>query len=291
MKIIREHITLTETELFVVSVFAGAEINLSYPFHQHEHAYELTFTLGLTGTRMVGDHTSQFSGEDVVLIAPGIPHSWQDHGIQNADNGKIVVIQFLDTLVSETILKSSGLSNVNQALKSAAYGLELKDPEKKKALRWMAELDHKSAFDTFIFILKVLDLFGSNDASEKLCSHGYVPSVNKNSSRRMEVVLQYIQANYSRKLLVAEVAEKVYMSPSAFSHYFKKHTLKSFANYLMEMRLGKAAQLLQHTELSVSEVSLQSGFQNVSHFNRCFNKCYQTTPLKFRKRSFQHTLV
>ena len=291
MKIIREHVTLSEEKLFVVSVFEGDEIDLSYPFHQHEQAYELTFTLGLTGMRMVGDHTAQFSGEDVVLIAPGTPHSWQDHGIQNTANGKIIVIQFLDTIVSTEVLNSPVFANIGRALKNASYGLELKDPAKKQALRWLEALHHDSAFDTYIFILKTLELFGRNDTSEKLCSHGYVPLVSKNSSKRMEVVLRYIQSNYSRKLLVAEVAEQVCMSPSAFSHYFKKHTLKSFANYLMEMRLGKAAQLLQHTDLPVSDVSMESGFQNVSHFNRCFNKYYQTTPLKFRKRSFQHTLA
>ncbi|MEM1338645.1 MAG: AraC family transcriptional regulator [Bacteroidota bacterium] len=291
MKILREHVTLTEDKLFGVSVFEGNEIDLSYPFHQHDQAYELTFTLGLTGTRMVGDHTAQFSGEDVVLIAPGTPHCWQDHGIRNTGNGKIIVLHFLQTLVSPAVLQSPGLANVSRALKNGRYGLELKKPAKKKALQWIEALNYESTFDTYIFILKALELFGRSDTAKKLCSHGYIPAVNKNSSRRMEAVLRYIQTNYSRKLLVAEVAEHVYMSPSAFSHYFKKHTLKSFANYLMEMRLGKAAQLLQHTELSVSEVSLQSGFQNVSHFNRCFNKYYSTTPLQFRKRSFEHTLV
>ncbi|MFP2996604.1 AraC family transcriptional regulator [Spongiivirga sp. MCCC 1A20706] len=286
MKIIREHVTLSEDELFVVSIFEGDEIDLSYPFHQHEKAYELTITLGLTGTRMVGDHTSQFSGEDVVLIAPGTPHCWQDHGIQDKTNSKIVVIQFLDTIVSQQLLLSKAMINVKKALENAAYGLELKGSDKRKVLQWMAALEFENTFDTYIFILKVLKLFGKIELVKRLCSHGYVPATNKNGARRLETVLQYIQKNYSRKLLVAEVADQIHMSPSAFSHYFKKHTLKSFASYLMEMRLGKAAQLLQHSELPVGDVSVESGFQNVSHFNRSFSKYYNTTPLKFRKQLF-----
>lgn len=291
MKIIREHVTLSENELFMVNVYQGDEIDLSYPFHQHEVAYELTFTLGLTGTRMVGDHTAQFFGEDIVLIAPGTPHSWQDHGIQNKTNSKIVVIQFLDKIVSSHLLKSKTLDNLKWALENAIYGLELKEPYKKLALRWMAELDFDKRFDTYIFLLRMLELFGSHQGSEKLCSHGYVPSINKSGSKRLETVLQYIQNNYTRKLLVSEVAELIYLSPSAFSHYFKKHTLKSFANYLMELRLGKAAQLLQHTDMPISSICLESGFQNTSHFNRCFNRHYGTTPLKFRRRSFHYTLT
>lgn len=291
MKIIREHVTLSENELFVVHIFKGDEIDLTYPFHQHEAAYELTFTLGLTGTRMVGDHTAQFSGEDIVLIAPGTPHCWQDHGIQDKTNGKIVVIQFLDKILSDLLLRSKPLDNLRWAIENAPYGLELKEPNTLLALQWLSDVDFENGFDTYLFLLKLLELFGTDDASERLCSHGYVPSINKSGSKRLETVLQYIQNNYTRKLLVAEVADILYMSPSAFSHYFKKHTLKSFATYLMEMRLGKAAQLLQHTDMPVSDVCLESGFQNASHFNRCFNRQYGTTPLKFRNQSYQYSLT
>jgi AraC-like DNA-binding protein len=289
MKIIREHVKLSENELFMVNVFRDEEIDLNYPFHQHESAYELTFTLGLTGTRMVGDHTAQFSGEDIVLIAPGTPHCWQDHGIQDKTNSKIVVVHFLEKIVSGPLLRSNALNNLKCALENATFGLELKQPSKKMALSWMAELDFGNRFDTYIFLLRILELFGGYQNSDKLCNHGYVPAYNESGSKRLEKVLQYIHKNYTRKLMVSEVAELVYLSPTAFSHFFKKHTLKSFANYLMELRLGKAAQLLHHTDMPIGSVSLESGFQNTSHFNRCFNRYYGTTPLKFRRRSFQHT--
>jgi len=290
MKIIREHVTLSEDEFFVVHVFEGDQIDLSYPFHQHEVAFELTFTLGLSGTRMVGDHTSQFSGDDIVLLAPRIAHCWQDHGVPAKADGKIVVIQFLDKIVSPQLLKSQTLDNLNWALENAVYGLELAGPSKKIALDWLADLNVESRFDTYVFLLRLLELFGRPKSAVRLCSHGYVPSINKSASQRLATALQYIQNNYTRKLLVSEVAQLLYMSPSAFSHYFKKHTLKSFANYLMEMRLGKAAQLLQHSDMPVGDVCLESGFQNVSHFNRSFHRQYGTTPLKFRKQSFQYAL-
>ena len=272
----------------MVHIFRDEEIDLSYPFHQHESAYELTFTLGLTGTRMVGDHTAQFSGEDIVLIGPGTPHCWQDHGIQDKTNSKIIVIHFLEKIVSDHLLRSDALINLKSALAQATYGLELKQHNKKLVLNWMAELDFDKRFDTYIFLLRVLELFGGYQNSERLCSHGYVPTFDESGAKRLETVLQFIHNNYTRKLLVSEVAELIYLSPTAFSHYFKKHTLKSFAKYLMELRLGKASQLLHHTDMPIGRVSLESGFQNTSHFNRCFNRYYGTTPLKFRRRSFQH---
>ncbi|SFR39895.1 AraC-type DNA-binding protein [Robiginitalea myxolifaciens] len=285
MKILREHVTLGENELFVVHLFQGEEIDLSYPFHQHKAAFELTFTLGLTGTRMIGDQTKPFSGEDVVLIAPGIPHCWQDHGIANPPEAKIVVIQFLERLYSGPLGATSALKKVSRGLEHSRRGLELKGKNKQEALALLSEADFQDPFENFIFLTRILELFGSTRDTEQLCSQGYVPLIDKNRSTRLETVLNYIQKHYTRKLMVAEVAELLHMSPSAFSHYFKKHTLKSFAHYIMEMRLGKAAQLLHHSDIPIGDVCMESGFQNVSHFNRSFRRTYGTTPLKFRKLS------
>jgi len=98
-------------------------------------------------------------------------------------------------------------------------------------------------------------------------------------------VLHYIQNHYSCKLPIEEVVGQIHLSPSAFSHYFKKRTLKSFTQFVMELRLGKAAQLLQHTDLPITSVSYECGFHNISHFKRSFQKKYQLTPLRFRRQA------
>lgn len=282
MKIVQEHVDLSEEQPFLVSIFDDPD--LSYPFHQHKKAFELTLTMGLSGTRMVGDSTEQFADKDIVLMAPGLPHCWQDHGLQSLEDHKVVVIQFSEDFVPLAVKSGHHLKGINTALKNSKYGLELIDTSKMKALSFVRQLDDTNSFENYIRILGLLNLFGEESETRKLCSEGYSMPGFKSEGRRLEKALEYIQESYSRKLPIDEVAGVIHMSPSAFSHYFKKRTLKSFTNYIQELRLGKAAQLLQFTEMPVTRVGFESGFQNNSHFNTSFKKKYQLTPLKFRKK-------
>ena len=283
MKIIQEYVSLTPQDPFLVSIFH--QVELSYPFHHHKYAYELTMTIGLTGTRMVGDSTEQFSNRDLVLLAPGLPHCWQDHGVRRVTKHKVVVVQFSDMLVPDPLRSTSHYRQILFALDNSKYGLEMVGSCKEEALELIDGLEENNRLETYFGILRVLHMFGNEKAVRKLSSEGYTQPNLKDEAGRLERVLHYIQENYSRKLAIEEVARQAFLSPSAFSHYFKKRTRKSFTDFLMDLRLGKAAQLLHLDEMSVARVGYESGFQNISHFNRSFSKKYKLTPLKFRKQS------
>lgn len=285
MKLIQEYVSLSRQNPFLVSIFE--EPDLSYPFHRHRDAYELTLTLGLQGTRMVGDHTEQFMDDDLVLMAPGIPHCWQDHGLRSPSEHKVIVIQFSEDLVPESTLNTDHFRPILAALERAKYGLELLDIHKREAMDLLLGIREDKSLETYLELLKVLSLFGQENAVRKLCSEGYSLPDLKDESGRLDKVLLYIQANYYRKISIKDAASQVHMSPSAFSHYFKKRTRKSFTDFVLDMRLGKAAQLLQMGEIPVTGVAYESGFSNISHFNRSFSKKYHTTPLKFRKQTMQ----
>jgi AraC-like DNA-binding protein len=73
------------------------------------------------------------------------------------------------------------------------------------------------------------------------------------------------------------------MTPSAFCHYFKKYTRKTFTQYVNEVRIGYACKLLIETDLNVSEIGYQSGYNSLSRFNKCFKLHRGKTPLGYRK--------
>lgn len=284
MKIIEEHVSLSALKPFVVSIFHREEVHLNYPFHHHSEAFELTLTLGLTGTRMVGDSSLQFADNDVVLIAPDVPHCWQDHGVRAIGEHKVIVVQFSNLLIPESSLQSDHYTKIRNALKEARYGLEMTSKFKSECVNLMNELTEDNSFENYQKILRILNLFGEEGASQRLCTLGYVQPKPSEEHGNLENVMKYIQDNYHHKITIDEVAMRINMSPSAFSHYFKKRTLKTFTDFVTELRLGKAAQLLQLHDMSVMQVGYESGFQNASHFNKLFIRKYNISPLKFRKQ-------
>ena len=98
------------------------------------------------------------------------------------------------------------------------------------------------------------------------------------------MVNQFLHENLANQIRINDVAELVSMAPSAFSHFFKNATQRSFSDYLTDLRIGNAAKMLIETEKNISEICFESGFNNVSNFNRSFKTQKGCTPSEFRSQ-------
>ena len=96
-------------------------------------------------------------------------------------------------------------------------------------------------------------------------------------------MVSYIQQNYTGKILLREFGEQFHLSEKYISRYFKEHFHITLSRYVTYLRLEHAKQMLQETDISVTEVAMQSGYQNISYFIRSFKKTYGVSPLKYRK--------
>jgi AraC-like DNA-binding protein len=81
----------------------------------------------------------------------------------------------------------------------------------------------------------------------------------------------------------AQMAKLAAISVRAFERRFQQHFQLSPQQFFRRLRITKAAAALIHTQTPISQISLQWGFSDQSHFNREFRKCYQATPAHFRK--------
>lgn len=100
------------------------------------------------------------------------------------------------------------------------------------------------------------------------------PPINK--------ALNYICSNYSEPMQVAELADQVGLSRTYFSKLFFKETGQTPSEYLMDVRINKAKEMLSLDKISVSEAAEQCGFVNDSHFIRVFRSKTGQTPASFR---------
>ena len=100
--------------------------------------------------------------------------------------------------------------------------------------------------------------------------------------RRLMVVIELINVNIRRQLIVRELATIVNLSPGRFAHLFKSEVGISPQRYVNNIRLEKAKMLLESGVLSVKEISCEIGFPNVSSFCRSFKVRYGATPREYR---------
>lgn len=102
-------------------------------------------------------------------------------------------------------------------------------------------------------------------------------------SKRLSQILNYIYANYDDTVSLTEIAEKVYMTPSSLSRFFKKATGESFVQYVRKIRLQRAADALAGTQLPISRIAVNNGFSNPSAMNKDFKEFFGVTPTEYRE--------
>jgi AraC-like DNA-binding protein len=102
--------------------------------------------------------------------------------------------------------------------------------------------------------------------------------------RLIEQAMTYLQSNYQRDISLDNCAEAIGTNPFFLSKSFKQVTGKNFIDYLTELRMEKAKELLRESELKINDVAGQVGYQH-SYFNRIFKKLEGMTPTRFRELS------
>ena len=98
--------------------------------------------------------------------------------------------------------------------------------------------------------------------------------------KAMMYVLSYPERNFT----LEDISGFCHISPAYFSHIFHKETGKPFKKWLNQIKIEHACRLLENSELSVLEISLECGFHSISHFGKIFKNSVGMTPKEYRKR-------
>ena len=101
----------------------------------------------------------------------------------------------------------------------------------------------------------------------------------------MKIVLKFVENNYMQKISVADAAGTIEYSESHFMRYFKETMGTSFIDYLKDYRLTMASRLLTSSDSAILDIASETGFENLSYFNRAFKQKYGMTPGEFRRHA------
>ncbi len=278
--ILKESPPLTKSDCF--SVFARYKTEFDFPVHYHEE-YELNFIENARGVkRIVGDSVEEIDDLELVLVGPNIPHAWFTHKCKSEKIFEIT-IQFHKDLFHEVFLKRSQLSTIRSLFEQSLKGILFSRDTIQRVAPMLKELEFKTGFDSVLELMSILNQLsvaaGSRALSgEKIYNADYIYM----DSRRMEKLIDFMNANFNRPVRLAEAAELVNMAETAFSRFFKAKTGINFVDFLNDIRLGHASRLLIDTKTSIADIAVACGFSSISNFNRTFKREKGLTPKDFR---------
>lgn len=264
-------------------MFARYKTEFDFPVHYHEE-YELNFIENGKGVkRIVGDSVEEIDEWELVLIGPNIPHAWFTHKCKTELYE--ITVQFHRDLFHEVFLKRTQLSSIRSLFEQSLKGILFSKEITQKLAPRLKELEHKTGFDSVIELMSILNELSLASGSRSLSGEkNYNADYIYMDSLRMEKLIEFMNANFSRPVRLAEAAELVNMAETAFSRFFKAKTGINFVDFLNDIRLGHAARLLIDTKDPITGIAINCGFTNISNFNRIFKRAKGLTPKDFRAK-------
>ncbi len=107
---------------------------------------------------------------------------------------------------------------------------------------------------------------------------------NRGLSKKLKKAMDYIKSNFNEDISLTLVSKHLQVSEAYLSRLFKKETGENFINYLTDLRVEKAKDMLKSTDLTINEISQLVGYYNQEHFSRVFKKYEGCSPNRYRNK-------
>ncbi|MCF3650615.1 helix-turn-helix domain-containing protein [Synoicihabitans lomoniglobus] len=290
----RELIRLQENETFRVLRWNRSVVSVDVIFgrdrftqlhgqgdHWHYHpALELTLIQSGKGTRLVGDDIDLFESGDLVLIGPNVPHYWHMRG-----NSSGLALQW-DFPSEHGIWNFPEVARLRDLTDAARRGVQLVGNTALRVRQAMEEIVRAEGLTRLGIFLKILGMLVecSNKDRQLLSDQPFSISSNAQTQEIIQRAVSYILAHHREPMALNDLLELTGMSRATFARQFLLHAGKPFSTFRNQVRLQAVCHALKETNEPVSNIALDHGFNQLSFFNRLFNREFGMNPSTYRRR-------
>jgi AraC-like DNA-binding protein len=271
-------------------VIKGDGIAWNNPWHYHPEI-EILHCIKGKGTNFIGNSIRYIEEGELLLLGKNLPHTRQRdreyYNLHPNENPESIVVQFRDDFLGENFFNLREFIHIRTILDQARLGLKFFGETLTLATHRLNAIVSMDATAAVLELLGILDTLARSDEFIKLNSVSYVIDAHEKSSQKINRVYHFTIEHFREPISLDQVAALTDHSPAAFCRYFKTRTRKSYFQYLTEIRIGYACELLREGNMDVTRVCFASGFNNLSNFHKQFKKVMRLTPSEYRHQSLR----
>ncbi|HAZ04325.1 MAG: hypothetical protein A2W90_23280 [Bacteroidetes bacterium GWF2_42_66] len=250
--------------------------------HSHKN-FEINFILSGAGKRIVGNNISSFEKDDLVLLAPHLPHCWEILNTEEDRPPSCIVIHFYENLITSDFFNKPELEGIIDLLKQAEAGIFFYGDVVGKVKSILKELTKQQGLQSYIGLLTIFDLLINCENREYLSKMPIGVAEFDKDFKQISRIYEYVFQHIQEDVKLGEVAALLNMAPGSFCRFFKKKTKLTFMEYVIKIRVGYAAKLLAETNKQITAIGYECGYSNLANFNHYFKKIMGKTPSEYRK--------
>ena len=282
-KIITEITPLSQQDCFYL--VDRYKYEFDYPVHRHNEI-ELNLVCNATGCqRIVGDSVETVDYYDLAIVGNNLEHGWLQNGVEPKNKMREITIQWNESTINPALLEKNQFASIKEMFSKLNHGIVFGQKTIIDLLpKFEALVNPQPGFIRYLRLLEILFLLSISNDSRILSTTVTAHTDNSEPSRRIKKIKDYVAGHFSENIKLEDLAAMVGMTPTSFSRFFKQHTNQTLQDYIIDIRLGVAIRNLVDTNKTSAEICYESGFNNLSNFNRLFKKKKGCSPIEFRAK-------
>ena len=260
-------------------------------FYEHLHRHyetQITWVISGEGTLIVGNDMQPFSSGNIFIIGANQPHLFKSDAtyFDKRRNKRIhsLNIFFNPKGFITSLLEFPEMRSIRKFIDISRHGMQATENNNKIIADYMLKVKNNTAGYRLSAFIELLQLMANLKDWKYLSAESFEYTISDSEGLRMNDIYQYTMNNYTEDISLEQIAAVVHLTPQSFCRYFKKHTLKTYTNFLNEVRINEACKKLTSKDFeSISTIAYQMGFNNVVTFNRVFKSIMKKSPREFMR--------
>lgn len=235
-------------------------------WHFHNE-YELHYIAASTGKVFVGDYIGEFHPGNLILTGPRLPHNWISN-INNRDHFPLrdMAVQFEHATVAAAADIIAELGEILPLLELARHGIEFHGMQ-AQAKFYMCAIRDSTGPTRLGYFWQFLHKLAQCDDYEVLSTVRIESKIDEAAADKINTVVNFVVHHYTEELSLARIAALVGMNISYFSRFFRRSTGNTFNDFVTQIRISKACELLASSDQQISSICYAVGYNNIAGFS------------------------
>ena len=272
--------------LIFVDKFANRDMNaISYthmtakPSEQigsHEHpTWELSYVVRGFGRRTMGGRQESFRTGEVVLVPPDLKHCWTFGG---EDSIESITVQIPPHFLTSLTIQFPEMGNVVGRLEEFTEAIRFTGLTLRRLQTALKRMEGETDARRLVTLLGMLVTIAQSDEQFPIGRQ------LSDAEIRLERIKVFINCNYNHDICIDSIARHVGMNRSSLCTFFRRQTGQTLVDAINARRMEVARNLLRRRDLTIQQISFESGFKDVPYFYRFFKRMEGMTPREYREQ-------